>query len=37
MMKAKFAGKAIAFNQTTEWLLGNESVRHVIILGVDKF
>ena len=37
MMKAKFAGKAIALNQTTEWLLGNESVRHVIILGVDKF
>lgn len=36
-MKAKFSGKAIAFNQATEWLLGNESVRHVIILGVDKF
>lgn len=36
-MKAKSAGKAIAFNQTTEWVLGNESVRYVIILSVDKF
>ena len=37
MVKAKFAGKIIAFNQTTKWVLGNESVRYVIIFGVDKF